>query len=176
MDKRTAREITVKSEFLNNSKINAKIGTVENRDFPQTVYITISFWIKPKNTFGDERIFLENKLKNILNDKLIKFLNKNDFYPLQENNIYIYNIPENFNYNGRFNFISLEVYLHTINVKSEKKFPLNSKKNTELFEECITVCNFIGDSLNEVEEVFQISKSSKTKPTIINDTSESDVS
>ena len=59
-------EIVVKSENLNNKQINVKIGTVENRDFPQTVYINISFWVKPKNSATESckgRKILEEKLK-----------------------------------------------------------------------------------------------------------------
>jgi len=162
MNKRTAREIIVKDEFLNNNQINVKIGTVENRDYPQTIYINISFWIKPKKE-NVERNFLEGKLKNILNNKLVNFLNKNYFFPYEKENIYIYNIPENFNYNNKFNFISLEIYLHTLNIKSEKKFPLNIKKNTELFEECKKLSNFLGNELKKIDNIFYVRKNSKSK-------------
>jgi hypothetical protein len=166
MNKRTAREIMIKTEFLSNKQINVKIGTVENRDFPQTIYINVSFWIKPKNILNkinDERKNLEENLKNILNNKLIIFLNNNYFFPFEKDNIYIYNIPENFNYNDKSNFISLEIYLHTLNVKSEKKYPLNAKKNTELFEECVRISNFIGNDLKKLENNFYIKKNSKLK-------------
>lgn len=166
MNKRTAREIVVKNEIIDNKQINVKVGTVENRDFPQTVYINISFWIKPKNILNkldNNRKRLEENLKNILNNKLIKFLSNNYFFPFDRENIYIYNIPENFNYNNNYNFISLEIYLHTINIKSEKKYPLSIKKNTELFEECVKISNFIGSDLKEIENSFFINKSSKIK-------------
>ena len=64
MDRRTAREIDVNSEILDNKQINVKIGTVENRDFPQTIYINISFWIKPKEERWG-RVLLEQKLKDV---------------------------------------------------------------------------------------------------------------
>ena len=35
--KRTAREIKVSNSLLNNKDINVKIGTVENRDAPETI-------------------------------------------------------------------------------------------------------------------------------------------
>lgn len=165
MNKRTAREIAVKSEFLNNKQINVKIGTVENRDFPQTIYINISFWIKPKNKSG-EREFLEGKLKNILTNKLTNLLEGNYFFPYDKENIYIYNIPENFNYNNKYNFISLEIYLHTLNIKSEKKYPLNAKKNTQLFEECVKISNFVGDDLMKINNNFYVGKNSKSKTDI----------
>jgi len=161
MIKRTAREIIVKEELLKNKQINVRVGTVENRDFPQTVYINISFWIKPKTNIDNVREVLELKLKNILNGKLINVLKDNYFFPFEKQNIYICNIPENFNYNDKSNFISLEIYLHTLNIKSEKKFSLNAKKNTELFEECVKISNFIINELEITEQSFSITKSSK---------------
>lgn len=160
MNKRTAREITVKSEFLNNENINVKVGTVENRDCPQTVYINISFWVKPnKNDSTKEAI--ELYLSNLLNNKLVKLLQKNDYFPFEKQNIYICNVPENFNYNDKSNFILLEAYLHTLNVKSEKKYPLNAKKDKELFEECVKICNFVGDEITRMESDYKIIKKLK---------------
>lgn len=170
MNKRTAREIMVKNEFLSNEQINVKIGTVENRDFPETIYINISFWIKPKDSFKsteNERKVLEGKIKQILNNKLVKLLNNNFFFPHEKENIYIYNIPENFNYNNKSNFISLEIYLHTLNTNSEKKYALNAKKNTELFEECVKITNVIGNDLKKIENNFYVRKNSKSKTDII---------
>ena len=165
MKKRTAREIIVKNDFFNHEQINVRIGTTENRDFPHTIYINISFWVKPKknlNNFIEERIKLEEKLKDILNNKLKYFLENSLFFPYEKENIYIYNIPENFNYNNKLNFISLETYLHTLNIKSEKKFPLNIKKNKELFEECLKVVNFISDNLKKIENNFYVRKKSNS--------------
>ena len=165
MNKRTAREISVKSELLNNKQINVKIGTVENRDSPQTIYINISFWIKPKNN-NKERECLEGLLKNILTNKLDNLLEDNYLFPYNKENIYIYNIPENFNYNDKYNFISLEIYLHTLNVESEKKFPLNAQKNTQLFEECVKIANFVGNDLMKIDNNFYVRKNSKSKADI----------
>jgi len=166
MNKRTAREITVNNNVLTNKNINVKIGTVENRDFPQTIYINASFWIKPKTTINqlnNERKLLEDNLKSLLHGKVKGFLHENYFFPFDEENIYIYNIPENFNYNNKSNFISLEIYLHTLNIKSEKKYPLNAKKNTELFEECVKISNFVGDNLKKTEDNFYVRRNSKAK-------------
>lgn len=162
MDKRTAREIVVKNELLNNEQINVKIGTVENRDFPQTIYINISFWIKPKDDLSNiEREMLEEKIKFIFNETK-EIINQNYFFPHEKENIYICNIPENFNYNNKSNFISLEIYLHTINI-TEKKYPLNTKKNTELFDECVKISNIVGNGLKKIENNFYVRKNSKLK-------------
>jgi hypothetical protein len=165
MDKRTAREIVVKNELLSNEQINVKIGTVENRDFPQTIYINISFWIKPKDNLSNiERKMLEGKIKLIFNETK-EIINQNYFFPHEKENIYICNIPENFNYNNKSNFISLEIYLHTINI-TEKKYPLNIKKNTELFDECVKISNIVGNGLKKIENNFYVRKKSKPKTDI----------
>ena len=165
MNKRTAREIIVKNELINNKQINVRVGTAENRDYPQTVYISTSFWIRPINEIGDRK-FLEQSFKNFFNGSLNKFLASNYFFPHNKENIYIYNIPENFNYNNKYNFISIEVYLHTLNIYSENKIPLNAKKNTNLFEECLKISNFVGDELKKLESTFYVKKSSKSNSCI----------
>ena len=53
---------------------------------------------------------------------------------------------KNINYNNKRNFISLELYLHTLNVSEENKIPLSNKKNTEIFDEAVRISNTIGDS------------------------------
>lgn len=164
--KRTAREIKVSDKLLNNKNINVKIGTVENRDAPETVYIFISFWVKP---IGDLLNESQDYLKNILNDKLgsvykndlIGFLRNSDYFKNEKNNIYLKNIPENINYNNKRNFISLELYLHTINIVSDNKIPLSNKKNTKIFDEAVKIANIIGDSsILSKDEEFCIFKKS----------------
>ena len=46
--KRPGREIKVNPSIIQNDKITAKIGTVENRNEPNTVFITLGFWIDIK--------------------------------------------------------------------------------------------------------------------------------
>ena len=149
--KRTAREIKVADALLNNKNINVKIGTVENRDAPETVYIFISFWAKPIGELLDEsqdylKDLLNEKLGSIYKKELKNFLKDSDYFKNEKNNIYLKNIPENINYNNKRNFISLELYLHTLNIHDEKKIPLSNKKNTELFDEAIKIANIIGES------------------------------
>jgi len=149
--KRTAREIKISDELLDNKNINVKIGTVENREAPETVYIFISFWAKPVEGISDES---QDFLKEILNRELDKIykkdlkdnLNDNQYFTNEENNIYLKNIPENINYNNKRNFISLELYLHTLNIQGTRRLPLSNKKNTELFQEALNISNIIGNS------------------------------
>lgn len=164
--KRTAREIKVNDNLLGNKNINVKIGTVENRDAPETIYIFISFWAKPSGDLIKES---QEVLKEVLNENLDKIYNSeikptlksSEYFTNERNNIYIKNIPENINYNNKRNFISLELYLHTLNISGDRKLPLSNKKNTEIFEEAVKLANIIGDSsiLSDRDE-FEIFKKS----------------
>jgi len=149
--KRTAREIKVSNELLDNKNINVKIGTVENREAPETIYIFISFWAKPVEGIINEsqdflKEILNKELGNIYRGELRECLKSNKYFTNEKENIYIKNIPENINYNNKRNFISLELYLHTLNINESRKFPLSNKKNIELFEEALRISNIIGNS------------------------------
>ncbi len=149
--KRTAREIKVDDDFLINKNINVKIGTVENRDAPETIYIFVSFWAKPVEELLGES---QEQLKEILNrglDKLYQkelrpILKSSEYFTNETSNIFIKNIPENINYNNKRNFISIELYLHTLNVDNDRKLPLSNKKNTEIFDEAVRLSNIVGNS------------------------------
>jgi len=160
MQKRTAKIISIKNELLNNDNIAVKIGTVENRDSPQTIYICVGFWVKKKDGIKHddlEREDFEQGLKDIIRDTS-SILKDNSFFPYENENIYICNVPENFNYNDKYNYVSLEFYIHTLNIKSQKKYPLNIKKNTTLFNECLEVAKFISDELKNLEETYNVQK------------------
>jgi len=157
-NKRTAREIKVDTNKLSNKNINIKIGTVENREAPETIYIFVSFWLEPTKEYEnknqkDLKELLERELHKIYSNGLHKELKSNKFFPLESENIFIKNIPENLNYNGKKNYVSVELYLHTLNINSEEKLPLSSKKNTQLFDECIRLSDIISKA-----DIFSNSK------------------
>ena len=164
--KRTAREIKVADKLLTNKNINVKIGTVENREAPETIYIFISFWLQPKKEFKEKdqeylKNILEKELGQIYNIRLVNELNKNSFFPKEKENIYIKNIPDNLNYNTKRNFISVELYLHTSNLFEQDKLPLSSKKNTKLYDEAVRIGNIIGDAeIIKGNSLFEIQKKS----------------
>jgi len=150
-NKRTAREIKIDSSNLYNKNLNIKIGTVENREAPETIYIFTSFWLEPTKLYENKdqktlKELLDKELSKIYSKSLYKELSNNKYFPIEKENIYIKNIPENLNYNGKRNYVSIELYLHTSNVISEDKLPLNQKKNTELFDECVRLSNIISKS------------------------------
>lgn len=164
--KRTAREIKVGDKYITNKNINVKIGTVENRDAPETIYVFISFWLQPKKDFKEkEQEFLKTALDKeigaIYSEKLKPCLIKSKIFPRESENIFIKNIPDNLNYNDKRNFISIELYLHTCNIMREEKLPLSTKKNTDMFNEAIQLGNLIGDSdLLNNKSMFEIQKKS----------------
>ena len=157
-NKRTAREIKIDTNKLSNKNLNIKIGTVENREAPETIYIFASFWLEPAEEYENTdqktlKEILERELHKIYSNGLSNELKSNKYFPLDKENIFIKNIPENLNYNGKRNYVSVELYLHTLNIQSEDKLPLSQKKNTELFDECMRLSDIISKS-----DIFSNSK------------------
>jgi hypothetical protein len=157
-NKRTAREVKIDPSKLSNKNLNIKIGTVENREAPDTVYIFASFWLEPTVEFENKdqktlKEMLERDLHKIYSNSLYEELKNNYYFPLEGENIFIKNIPENLNYNGKRNYVSIELYLHTLNINSIEKLPLSYKKNTDLFDECVRLSDIISSS-----DIFSKSK------------------
>ena len=164
--KRTAREIKVNDKLLINKNINVKIGTVENREAPETIYIFISFWLQPKkeHKLKDQEFLketLDKELGQIYSLKLKPELEKSSLFPKEKENIYIKNIPDNFNYNAKRNFISIELYLHTCNLLIQDKLPLTAKKDTRLYNDAVRIANVIGNAeVIKGNSMFEIQKKS----------------
>lgn len=161
---RTAREITMGSDFLNDIDLNVKIGAAEKRNRPETIYIEISFWIKNQSENLDNsylRKKLRRDLRNIYTEELNELLVENFYFPDHEENMFIINIPDNINYNDKKNFVSIELYLHTVNnhIKNSESYPLSKKKNSKLYSEALSIAKVMCESgvLNSKLE-FEISK------------------
>jgi len=161
---RTAREIKMDDNFLKDVNLNVKIGAAEKRNRPETIYIEISFWIKNTSELTDNN-YLRKKLRRdlksiyteILHDKLVD----NFYFPNHDENLFIINIPDNINYNDKKNFVSIELYLHTINnkVKDSISYPLSKKKNTELYSEALMIAEkMCSSNVLNGEYEFSISK------------------
>jgi len=157
-----AREIKLKPEEFDNQSVSIKIGTAENRDKPETIYVEISFWIKNKKhdiSSKELRKALHKQLSEINTQDLDPVLRDNEFFPKFKDNLYILNIPENIDYNGKKNFVSIDVTLHTINLDGKSFFPLSNKKNTTLYDEALKIAQIICKSphLNE-NPIFDVSR------------------
>jgi hypothetical protein len=164
---KSAREISVDSKTSGNDNVSIKIGTVENRNSPSTIFINFSFWLNPKESISTEeennlRRSIEVELDKIYKNEARTILEGNTYFPYDYENIFIKTIPENINYNSKKNYISFELYLHTLNIDPENSYPLNKKKNTELYDEAIKVCNIFSKSdFLQGKGSFNISKTSK---------------
>ena len=147
---RTARQILVDKKFLNNSNMSAKVGTVENRNSPDTVYLEATFWVQPKNLYENTDVLkkkIHKDLKDIYKNDLAKKLQNNRIFTKFDDNLFILNIPENLNHNKKRNFVSIELYLHTQNIDNEElKLPLKKDPNSPLFKECLEVMDIISKS------------------------------
>ena len=71
---------------------------------------------------------LDVHLTKLYKDEIKVFIESSECFTNEEKTIYIKNIPENINYNNKRNFISIELYLHTVNVGGKEKLPLSDKK------------------------------------------------
>ena len=150
--------------------MNIKIGAAEKRDGPDTIYLYISFWagIKESSINTDvqkEREKLEQNIKNLYDKKFINgILADKRNIASEKNSIYIHNVPENFFFNNKKSFISIELYLHTVNIKNkENKIPLNKRKENLLFKDSLEIGNYIGDKLKQIEADGNLIFSKKQK-------------
>lgn len=164
---RAARELSVPSMELKNSNVKVKIGATEKRDAPTTIYIQISFWTKPKTEQIDLcNLELHKLLEHTINQCYKKTVSpalvQHFYFTRPKDNITIWNIPENLNYNNKRNYISLELYLHTLNTRSDIScdYPLHSKKDRRLYEAAVEIANlFVSCDFFQGQENFEIHKS-----------------
>lgn len=170
---RPGKKIKINDKLIDNKKISVDMGTVDNKNCPKTVYLSLSFWVDIKNRENEEiddnfdhnisKEFLKH-LKRIYKNDLYDFLIDNKLFPFYYENIYSYDFPENLNYNNKKSFVNIELHLHTINnnIISDNPndfFTLKSDINNELFFELITIANIIGNTdLLREKENFSIYK------------------
>lgn len=167
---RPGKAIKLEKYSYLNKNVSGRVGTLDDKKSPQTVYLFISFWVDIKEREDcdnfDDKISkkFEKELKKIYKENLFKILKNNKYFPFFNENIYIYDFPVNLNYNNKKSFVSIELNLHTINCvsKNDKKYSLKNKKENELFSELIKMYEIICNSdllLNKTE--FSISKTKK---------------
>ena len=107
---------------------------------------------------------LTNYIRSIYREDLKSFLSNNKIFPSYLENIYVYDFPENVNYNNKRSFVSIELNLHTLNMESfnGKIYPLSEKGDTTLLDEALKVCNIISNSdLLKSKTEFSVHKSKK---------------
>lgn len=161
---RTAREIKVKDGELSNGRVVVHIGAVERRESPSTIYISMGFWTRPMKGTMDPRNRLHREIldcyKRIETDRLTS----DPMFPDPSNNIFIVNMPENFNYNEKHNYVNVELYLHTSNIRRKDKVPLTVKGGGGLYERALKVAEaFVSSELLMERKGFEVRRTNKTK-------------
>lgn len=150
MDKELNNNVISDME-IDNVPFKVNIGAAENRNRPETIFIEISFWIKNKSKNLDNSYLkkkLRRDLRKIYIEDLKDILTDNFYFPKKNENLFIINMPDNINYNEKKNFVSIELYLHTINnsVKKTKSYPLSKKRKSYLYDEALKISNIIKES------------------------------
>lgn len=151
---RPGREITLDQSITGNNNVSFKVGTVDDKNKPSTVYICATFWVGlTEKGSGDDfgrRISYEYKkeLHSIYKNNLKDALRNNSHFPFQEDNIYVCDYPENIAYNNKRCFTSIELNLHTVNCLSSrmKNYPFKNIGDTELFDATIKIVKSIASS------------------------------
>ena len=176
--KRTGKEIKLNGEIFNNNNLKFKIGAIFNKQSPETIYVECGFWIDIKErqisteidkySFYDYNLDISKKLsfylRNIYRKDLRELLTNNIMFPKYLENIFVYDYPENINYNKKRSFVSLEISLHTINIDNSinEKYSLSEKKDIRLFNEAKKICQVISNSeLLKGKKEFEIYNNKK---------------
>jgi hypothetical protein len=149
---RPGREIKIDGSELGNENVTVRIGTAENKNNPNTIYINLSFWVDIKERNDEFRSFdtiisrkYSKELHQIYRHNLRNILENNRLFPYYFENIYMYDFPENLNYNNKRSFTSIELNLHTINCKSSSnvKYDLKNSSDNELYSEATKIAKVI---------------------------------
>jgi len=168
---RPGREITLDQSITGNQNVSIKVGTVDDKNKPSTIFLCTTCWVGiTEKGSGDEfgrRISSEYKkeLYSIYKKDLNKILQESKYFPFQEDNIYVCDYPENIAYNNKRCFTSIELNLHTANClhNRTKNYPFKNMGDTELFDEVVKIAKVIASSelLSGKNKKFTIHKRKK---------------
>lgn len=159
---RSAREIKVKRGELSNSNVKVQIGAMENRDSPKTIYISMGFWTKPMESMHNARSVLRKEIYDCYRFIDGGPLNVNPVFPKKGDNIFIVNMPDNFNYNEKRNYINMELYLHTSNINGDSQLGLSPRKESNLYDAALGIAEaFVSSDLMMERKGFEIRRTNK---------------
>ncbi len=153
-NERPGREIKIDGTRFGNPNITFKLGTAEDKNRPNTVYINVTFWVDIKNRDIDIDDFdktisrkYSKELKDLYKVNLKPTLENNKLFPLYYDNIYIAEFPDNLNYNSKKSFTSIEINLHTANcISKDVNYSLKDKIDNELFMEMMEISKIIANT------------------------------
>ena len=140
-------------DFKLNESIKFKTGTIDDKEFPGTIYLLIYFWfdLNKENILEDFEtdISFNRYFRRQINDMYLKNISpeikKNILFPIYDSNIFSYDIPHNVVYSSKRCFCSIELTLHTCNlIKKEKMF--SDSLDSELFKSIIKISKLFSNS------------------------------
>lgn len=130
-----------------------KTGTVDDKSFPKTIYLLVSFWfdLNKENILEDFETetafnrFFRKRINSIYLNEISKVIKENKVFPYFQHNIYSFDVPHNVVYSNKKCFCSIELTLHTSNITNEDKdFVDNS--DCEIFKNVIDISKAISSS------------------------------
>ncbi len=158
---RYAREIKVKKSELSNDNVSVHIGAMEQKGGPSTIYVSMGFWTRPTEKMIGARAALMREIDACYRS-VEEGMEDEEAFPDKDNNIFIVNMPENFAYNEKRNYVNLELYLHTRNVGKVEKVPLIARKENMLYGAALRVAEgFLGSELMRDGRGFEVRRSNK---------------
>lgn len=149
---RPGREIKIENSILGNNNVTVRIGTTDNKNCPNTVYLAITYWVDIKDK--NQKQFVDNydsyiskkyvkEIKQIKTNALKEILMDNPYFPYYYDNIFTFDFPENINYNDKKSFTTIELTLHTLNCNKDialnNPYALKNRPASELYNECLKV-------------------------------------
>ena len=141
------------SDFGLSEDLKFKLGTVDDKLFPKTVYISLSFWfdLNKENILDDFESessfnrFFRRKINEIYINTIAPIVKENSLFPCYDSNIFYYDVPHNVVYSNKRCFCSIDITLHTSNVyKRDKDFIEDI--NSEIFKELVSISKHISNS------------------------------
>ena len=153
-NKKKGIDFNIKNEdFELIESIKFKIGTVDDKDFPGTVYLLMSFWfdLNKENIVEDfeTEVSFNRYFRRQLNEMYLKnistYIKNNSLFPLYDSNIFAYDIPHNVIYSSKRCFCSMELTLHTSNIFNKNKNFIEDE-NCQLYKSLIDISKKFSDS------------------------------
>jgi hypothetical protein len=131
---------TKKNNFkikIDNEELNLSYGSVDNKLYPKSIYINLSFWFKLNKEIiskdfeseYDFKIYFRNLINKLFNNSLKDELKKGNLFTQIEDSIFYYDFPNNIFYSEKKCFCSIEFTFYTKNKFEDLSLFENSKEN-----------------------------------------------
>jgi hypothetical protein len=137
------------------SEVEGSNFKIKTKNINDCIYVNLGFWVYPKEDYDDiSGYFLKRSISKSINkifSEIKTVLSTNESIDIK-NSIFIPNLPDNFFYNSKRNFINIEIYFY----KKAK-----SQNNLSGFLNDIVESYFLSSELIQEKDKFSIFKNSK---------------